>query len=48
MSGPVMGRSAKTLWATSPTVREECLLDEHFSATIQVGLRAMAPLSGTN
>jgi len=44
----MMGRSAKTLWATSPTVRQMCLLDEHPGATIQVGLRAMAPLSGTN
>src|SRR6186713_2166763 len=29
MSDPWMGRSAKTLWATSPTVRQMRLLDEH-------------------
>jgi hypothetical protein len=48
MSVPWMGRIAKTLWATSPTVRKVRLLDDALSATIQVGLRAMAPLSGTN
>jgi hypothetical protein len=46
MSVPWMGRIAKTLWATSPTVRKVRLLDDALGATIQVGLRAMARCRG--
>jgi hypothetical protein len=45
---PKMGRSAKTLWATSPTSRRRCLLDGHPCAAFRVGLRAMASLPRTN